>query len=298
MRCNKIYWVEAHTKPWISHFNKPEYSEDHISLLHQYMTLVSCVMPSLMWTSLFHSDLHLDNIFIDLNTEQITGIIDWQSASVCEPYFQYDTLCMLTLTGQNFADTSFDKPLASEVVFNIQFSSIPASDTHNSLSLNDKSLNTESELLQHYQDFTQLKTLQRWEALNILFCQVIVASTEAVTEAWEQHNVYLLYNTLITVVFYWPDIVRKSKQPCSIQFSEKELENYDAAAETVQGLLIVLHQIHNNNLVPLNDTIYAERFELTAALNKEFHQTFIDIVETDEQRKVTKRVWPYQDCRQ
>ena len=295
---NEIYWVEAHAKPRISRFNEPEYPKDYISLLHRYMALIPHVMPPPMWTSLSHPDLHLGNIFVDPDTGQITGVIDWQAASVCEPYFQYDTPRMLTLTGQNFADASSDKPLASEAVASTQYSPIAASSEHNSPDSNDKSPNTESELLQYYQDFTQLKTPQRWEALNIPFRQVIVAPTEAVTGAWEQHNVYSLYDALITVASYWPDIARKSGQPCPIQFSKKELENYDAAAEIVQGLSVVLHQIHNDNLVPLGGTIYAERFELTAALNKEFHQTFIDIVETDEQREVAKRVWPYQDRRQ
>jgi hypothetical protein len=37
---------------------------------------------------LWHPDLHLDNIFVDPGTHQITHIIDWQSACVAPLFYQ------------------------------------------------------------------------------------------------------------------------------------------------------------------------------------------------------------------
>lgn len=38
--------------------------------------------------TLWHPDLHLDNIFVDPESQQITRIIDWQSAAVMPFFYQ------------------------------------------------------------------------------------------------------------------------------------------------------------------------------------------------------------------
>jgi Ser/Thr protein kinase RdoA (MazF antagonist) len=64
-----------------------ELPEDGISLLEKYLDISSYLVPqpsddrssaNVLW----HPDLHLDNIFVDPNTFQITHIVDWQSACV------------------------------------------------------------------------------------------------------------------------------------------------------------------------------------------------------------------------
>lgn len=71
---------------------KQELPEDGISLLMQYMDVASNLVPlstdeSTSANVLWHPDLHLDNIFVDPDTHQITRIVDWQSACVAPLFY-------------------------------------------------------------------------------------------------------------------------------------------------------------------------------------------------------------------
>ena len=78
---------------------------------------------------------------------------------------------------------SSDKILAPEAVGSTQLPPEANPDKGSSLVSDTKRPNLGSELLRRYQDLTQLKTPQRWKALNIPFRDVIVAPTEAATGA-------------------------------------------------------------------------------------------------------------------
>lgn len=62
----------------------------HIRLLEQFLSIVPFVLPKdqfINYPTLWHTDLHGDNIFVDpTNPSKITSIIDWQSISA-NPFF-------------------------------------------------------------------------------------------------------------------------------------------------------------------------------------------------------------------
>jgi len=273
---NEILWATTYAKPRINCFNALEEPNTYMKLLHQYMDLVTRIMPPPMWTSLSHPDLHLGNIFVDPDTRQITGIIDWQSTSVCEPYFQCDIPRMLVLTGQNFSEPTFTK----EFSFN---------------SKEGKTLINEEALLDYYQHLSQQKNPQRWEALNIPFRKIIIAPTRAVSGAWENFDLYSLRDSLITIVSLWPQIVSRTRNPCPVQFTENELECHSNESEIAEALSPMIHQLHNDNRIPLGGMVYAERYEHVLATNKQCYKLFVDMTETEDQKQIALRLWPYQD---
>ena len=75
-----------------------EHPEDGLSLLCKYMKVAPYLIPQLTNEAasneatpnnvLMHPDLHLDNIFVDPETLQITRIVDWQSARAA-PFFYH-----------------------------------------------------------------------------------------------------------------------------------------------------------------------------------------------------------------
>jgi hypothetical protein len=273
---NEILWARTYAEPRINCFDALEQPDTYMELLHRYMDLVPRIMPPPMWTSLSHPDLHLGNIFVDPDTRQITGIIDWQSASICEPYFQCDIPRMLVLTGQNFSEPASPKEFPRD-------------------GEEGKTLINEEELLHHYQHLSQQKNPQRWAALNFPFRKIIVAPTRAVSGAWENSDLYSLRDSLIAIVSLWPQMARRPGQPCPIQFTENELEYHDNESEIVEALSPIIHQLHNDNLIPLGGMVYAERYEHVLATNKECHKMFVEIAETEDQKQIALRLWPYQD---
>jgi hypothetical protein len=56
--------------------------QEHLQLLHNYDTLVPFLAPQETTAILRHPDLHLGNVFIDPNSKEIVGIIDWQGAQI------------------------------------------------------------------------------------------------------------------------------------------------------------------------------------------------------------------------
>ena len=62
----------------------------HIRLLEQFLPILPFILPKdwfISYPTLWHTDLHGDNIFVDpTNPSKITSIIDWQSTSA-NPFF-------------------------------------------------------------------------------------------------------------------------------------------------------------------------------------------------------------------
>ena len=85
---NEIEWATSTARPRMNFhrsMTSPEKPSDYIALIEDYMAL-SPYLVSYPFTKLpnriSHPDLHLDNIFVDPDTNQITCIIDWQQTCV------------------------------------------------------------------------------------------------------------------------------------------------------------------------------------------------------------------------
>ena len=79
MGINEIQWATAYAKSQINAYRSiktPDSLSDYISLLKRYFQLAPYLSPGPFRISLSYPDLHLDNIFVDLDTKKITCIID------------------------------------------------------------------------------------------------------------------------------------------------------------------------------------------------------------------------------
>lgn len=89
--------------------NTQEHPEDGLALLTQYMKVARYLIPrstngavsneAVSKNVLTHPDLHLDDIFVDPETLQITRIVDWQSACVAPLFYHADVPRMCTHRG-------------------------------------------------------------------------------------------------------------------------------------------------------------------------------------------------------
>ncbi len=83
-------WARAFARPRKPSYHAtedPELPESFISLLEQYLEIASHLVPRAATAdvhspTLWHPDLHRDNLFVDPDTNEITCIIDWQPAVV------------------------------------------------------------------------------------------------------------------------------------------------------------------------------------------------------------------------
>lgn len=92
--CREIKWIKKCAIPKASGDitlvstaqNNPK---AHIDLLEKYLSVVPCLMdinPQLKRATLWHSDLHSSNFFIENNA--ITAVIDWQGSWTGPPLLQ------------------------------------------------------------------------------------------------------------------------------------------------------------------------------------------------------------------
>jgi hypothetical protein len=65
--------------------------------------------------------------------------------------------------------------------------------------------------------------------------------------------------------------------------------------ELLEGLSTMMHQRHDQNLIPLGGMVPREYFEGVQKVNARCKQWFIDLGDSDRQRELHAKVWPYQD---
>jgi Phosphotransferase enzyme family len=273
MATNEMQWVKVYAKPRINAYRSietPETPDEYISLLERFLQLIRYLSPGPCRTSLSHPDLHRDNIFVDPATKKISCIIDCQSASVSEPFFQHNIPRMLLPVGSRLARNALEESNGS------------------------KESNETADLLSHYEKLTRLGNGQRWDAPNSPNHLLLAELVSLLCGAWSRNDVFSFRHALIHVAATWHKVAQ-STTPCPINFTEKELELHGSELETVEGLGEVLHQLDNDNLIPLGGMVLRENFEQALHVNKTVREMLVNMAKTESRRVLYSQAWPYQD---
>ena len=85
MSTNEIKYVKTHAHPRMNYHRsstEPELPDEVLTLLERYLQLSPAMVPpkspdDTHSPTLSHPDLHLDNVFVDPESQQITRVIDW-----------------------------------------------------------------------------------------------------------------------------------------------------------------------------------------------------------------------------
>lgn len=277
MGINEIQWAKEHARPRINVYRSTEASEspgDYISLLDRFLQLAPYLSPGPFRTSLSHPDLHLDNIFVDPDTEKMIGIIDWQSASVSEPFLQHSIPRMLlpvrSRHASNLVKTAPKSPNGRE------------------------GLDGAVDLLSHYQNLTMLKNEQHWAAINLHNRSLLTRPVSLLCGAWNRDDVFSFRHALVHAAARWKEFGSETSA-CPIQFTKNELELHHSELELIKGLGEVLHQLKVDNLIPLGGMVLRENHEQALRVNNTVRDMFIDMAESESQKELFSRIWPYQD---
>ena len=81
---------------------------------------------------------------------------------------------------------------------------------------------------------------------------------------------------------------------CPIQFTKKELELHESEMELLEGLGEVLNQLESDNLIPLGGMVLRENYEQALHISNTVKDMFVDMAESEPQRVLYSRLWPYQ----
>ena len=260
---NELQWAESHAEPRMNFhrsMEQPETREEYISLLRRYLRIIPHLIPNAKERiTLSHPDLHLDNIFIDPDTNIITSIIDWQSAALYPLSLQRPHPQMLELSPN------------------------PRTEDQN---------NQEKELLSYYYQAADAAGLSR-APFHDPYLSIRVNPITLLSGCWEREDTFSLRQSLISAVAHWEHLCR-DYTPCPIDFTAKELEDHERESELISGISGIVSQLDEQGLIPIGGMVPAEEYDHARMVSEYFKKEFVDLAENEQKRELHAKVWPYQ----
>ncbi|RDL38309.1 uncharacterized protein BP5553_02649 [Venustampulla echinocandica] len=275
---NERLWARTHAVPRTNPYyptDQAQSPESYVSLLDRYLQLIPYMAPAPAPTTLSHPDLHQDNIFVDPDTEEITCIIDWQSASVSEPYFQRSYPQILTPVESTAKDNDDDGKDGTESDPDV-----------------DNFLKRLPRLTNHYQTLTKQRNPQRWALMhdqNRYFLTKVVSS---IPGSWTRDNGFGLCHDLVTATIDWEEVA-PTGMPCPLYFTDEELTCHNRDLKVVADLAQVLEQLEQGGIIPDGGKVRADDYERALDASRSVKEWFVTRVESERERDFNSKVWPY-----
>ncbi|GAD95752.1 phosphotransferase family protein [Paecilomyces variotii No. 5] len=207
---NEIIWAKNYAKPRFNYYQSNtdlETPTDYMALIEKYLAVASYLTaaespnPEFIRPTLWHSDLHLNNIYVDFTSQTISDIIDWQGATVAP-------LILQARTPRMREDKHYEDALCYKY-YEVQTAK------RNPL---------------HYAAITHNDT---WK----LPC---IEPVKSVCEAWSSEEVFRLRSSLLAVVDHWHELSLNTDCPITFTEEERnlhneELENRDYIGQVIEN---------------------------------------------------------------
>lgn len=293
MATNEKLFIESHARPRMNYHRsstEPELPEEVLDLLQRYLQLAPAMVPpppeaeeeDTHSPTLWHPDLHLDNVFVDPESKQITRIIDWQSASVMPLFYQCGIPRMFKHPG-----TLLDGWAVSERPEN--YSTLDESEKEKI----DSSRKSET-CHKYYEAETKGENPRHWAALHLENAEVRTEPSRLVVNVWEDRDVFFLRRALLAIVEQWPDLY-PSSGPCPVRFTDQELSAHEAEEENMSHTSEILNLFRDSWGLPPNGMVDEADFEGVREAVLEMRDSFVDSAENGAEREQFARLWPYRD---
>jgi hypothetical protein len=255
--------------------------------LSRYLQLVPAMIPpstpdDVNAFTLWHPDLHLDNVFVDYNTMQVTSTIDWQSAAAV-PFFVQCGVPKMFLYRE---PVSLDPSIRSKRPDNYK------NLEHDENEYGHHMLGSE-QIHKYYLTITKRDNPRHWKALQ-LHDEVRLQPAQIVQHAWEQNIMFFLKRALMRIVSKWEDLC-PGAGPCPVSFSHQEQAIYDIEVENRETVAFILNLFEDNYGLHSDGNVEHARYsEIQGELTR-LKATFLEGADSKEQKLLLQKLWPYQD---
>lgn len=290
MATNEMQFIKTHARPRINYHRsptKPELAEEVIELLNRYIQLAPAMVPpsgpdDTYSPTLWHPDLHLDNVFVDPKSKQITRIIDWQSAAVMSFSYQCGVPRMFKHPG-----TLADSWSLSELPEN--YGSLDQSE-RSKIDSNRKSETCHK----YYEAETMEENPRHWAALQLENADLRTEPSRLVVNVWEDHDVFFLRRALISLVEQWQNLCPESGI-CPVSFNEQELAVHAAEEESMGNIGEILRLFRDKWGLPPNGVVDPTEFDQIRTAVAELRDSFFEDADDEAERELFAGIWPFQD---
>lgn len=264
-----------------------EQPKDAIDLLDRYLQLTPAMVPpkheaDIHSATLWHPDLHLNNVFVDPKSKRINQVIDWQSAAVlpffhqCRvpPMFRHprpidDDLNTLQKRPGNYKDLNQDEKKQIDIL-------IASEGIH-----------------KYYLGTTHNQNQRHWVALQ-LKDDLRTQPAHIVPNIWEESNVFYLRRALLRIVGAWEDLCL-DRGPCPVTFTDEELAQHAQEAENMEAVSGVLTLFRDRWGLPPDGSVESAGYEEVKAELSQMREAFIEAADNEEDKFLAEKLWPYQD---
>lgn len=290
---SEMLWTKRYAKPRMNYFRSdvdPETPEEYIELIEKYLQVASLLMPprchkrELLQPTLWHDDLHLNNIYVNLETETITDIIDWQGVKVAPMILQARI------------------PRMIKHISLLPLGAVMPQRPADYDTMSEEAKKREDELLdsakrnKYYEKQTALRNPRHYAAIvhNDSWEIPFIEPTVTLMSAWSQRKVFQFRGTLMDVVDHWGDL-ETGVDECPISFAdeERELHNGEMASRNYIEALLVQYQ--QAGLLPAKGIVDPEDYEAAQVVNQQLKEKFLSVADSEEEKAWSERIWPWQE---
>ena len=290
MAKNEIKYIKAHAHTQMNYahsLTEPELPAKVLDLLDRYLQLAPAMIPlqsahDTHSPTLWHPDLHLDNVFVDPESKQITRVIDWQSAAVL-PFFYH---CGVPKMFRHHGPVSDDMTVWPQRPENFRNLNRDEREKFNNLMGSEY-------LHKYYLAITHNKNLRHWAALQLQDSERTQPIC-IVQNVWEECSAFFLRQALIKIVNRWEELCPDSG-PCPVTFNAQEMDLHAHEEENRGYVSEILTLFRNNWGLPPNGSIESARFDEVQAALMRIRGAFVAAAENEEDRALAEKLWPYQD---
>ncbi|KAF7629443.1 hypothetical protein AFLA_013158 [Aspergillus flavus NRRL3357] len=289
---NERTWAMQYAKPRMNYYRSNtdfEMPTEYIDLIEKYLRIVPHIThcepdtADLLQPTLWHSDLHLNNIYVDLDTETITDIIHWQNITVAPLLLQAKIPRMARhINPLPLGWVMPEKPEGYETFF--QKDKLKADKLY------------ESALCQKYYEVCTAKKNQRHYAAmchNDTWKSPLILPLKSISGAWSSREVFMLRSSLMEVVDHWAEIQPAADCPISFTDEERNLHNEEMEnRDYIEGLM---EEFQGAGILPSDGIVDPEDYEVVQKTNYAQKERFMSLAEDEEQREWMDKIWPYQD---
>ncbi|KKA20059.1 Uncharacterized protein T310_5937 [Rasamsonia emersonii CBS 393.64] len=146
--------------------------------------------------------------------------------------------------------------------------------------------------LAYYQQLVRERDPVRWATIKAKYRSVRTKPISLAPSCWDREDLFSFRNSLLSVIAHWQDIAPDAG-PCPVTFTTKELESHQNEMELIEGISSIMHQLHDEGLIPLGGMVRPEDYQRIREISNQFKQDFINLGEDDRQRALHANVWPY-----
>lgn len=273
---------------------RPELPHEMLDLIDRYLQLAPAMVPphstedtDINSPTLWHPDLHLNNIFVDPESKKITHVIDWQSAWSLPLFYN-----------SHVSDAIKHNGPALTVLDDLDSWPEPPENYH-SLPPEEKryiDIAISSEVLhKYYLSSTQAKTPRRWVVLQrAAELGLRTAPVAWVQRVWCDNEIFFLRYTLLNIANRWEELCPDAG-PCPWVFTKDELAAYEHEKENRGYVSVILSHFKDNWGVPTNGYIEIERFAEVQDEMKKIRAEFVESADDEDEKQLVEKIWPYED---